>query len=270
MYYILTRLALFVALVIAVFPIYWIIITSFKNDSEINRTVATFFPQRITVSGYQDLIKHKFFRSLGNSFTVAIVVACFTLLLALPASFALARLRFPASKVISSSFLFAYMLPAAVMYLPMFILLSRLELSNTLLGLMVIYPTLTIPYATWILVPYLMTIPKELEESGMVDGASRIQTLAFVILPLALPGIMTTFIFCFTMCWSEYLYALVNISSSKLKTYSLVLTGLIKGDLYPWNEIMAGGVIACMPVVIIYIVCSRFLISGLTAGAVKG
>ena len=259
-----------VFLVIAMFPVYWMINTSFKNDSEINRTTATFFPEKLNPAGYKQLMRDRFFVALRNSLTVSLTVALMTLLLALPASYALARLSFFGSKAISKSFLFAYMLPSAVMYLPMFIMLSRIKMTNSLGGLIFIYPTLTIPYATWILIPYLRTIPRELEESAMVDGAGRIRSMLQIIFPLAIPGIMTTFVFCFTMCWSEYLYALINISSTKFKTFPLILAGLIKGDLYPWNEIMAGGTIACMPVVLIYMFASKYLIGGLTAGAVKG
>ena len=259
-----------VFLVIAMFPVYWMINTSFKNDSEINRTTATFFPEKLNPAGYKQLKRDRFFVALRNSLTVSLTVALMTLLLALPASYALARLSFFGSRAISKSFLFAYMLPSAVMYLPMFIMLSRIKMTNSLGGLILIYPTLTIPYATWILIPYLRTIPRELEESAMVDGASRIRSMLQIIFPLAIPGIMTTFVFCFTMCWSEYLYALINISSTKFKTFPLILAGLIKGDLYPWNEIMAGGTIACMPVVLIYMFASKYLIGGLTAGAVKG
>ena len=259
-----------VFLIIAMFPVYWMINTSFKNDSEINRTVATFFPEKLNPSGYKELKRDRFFVALRNSLMVSLTVALMTLLLALPASYALSRLSFFGSRTISKSFLFAYMLPSAVMYLPMFIMLSRIKMTNSLGGLILIYPTLTIPYATWILIPYLRTIPRELEESAMVDGAGRVRSMLQIIFPLAIPGIMTTFVFCFTMCWSEYLYALINISSTKFKTFPLILAGLIKGDLYPWNEIMAGGTIACMPVVLIYMFASKYLIGGLTAGAVKG
>ena len=266
----LCMIVLAIFLIIAMFPIYWMINTSFKNDSEINRTTATFFPERFTTSGYKELVRDKFFVALRNSLFISLTVATLTILLALPASYSIARLNFFGKKVVSQSFLFAYMLPAAVMYLPMFIMLSRLDLTNNIGGLILIYPTLTIPYATWILIPYLSTIPKDLEESAMVDGAGRLQTMLRIVFPLALPGIMSTFVFCFTMCWSEYLYALINISSTKYKTFPLILAGLIKGDLYPWNEIMAGGAIACIPVVLIYMFCSKYLIGGLTAGAVKG
>lgn len=259
-----------VFLIIAMFPVYWMINTSFKNDSEINRTTATFFPEKLNPAGYKQLQRDRFFVALRNSLTVSLTVALMTLLLALPASYALSRLSFFGSKPISKSFLFAYMLPSAVMYLPMFIMLSRVKMTNSLGGLILVYPTLTIPYATWILIPYLRTIPRELEESAMVDGAGRLRSMLQIIFPLAIPGIMTTFVFCFTMCWSEYLYALINISSTKFKTFPLILAGLIKGDLYPWNEIMAGGTIACMPVVLIYMFASKYLIGGLTAGAVKG
>lgn len=258
------------ALVISIFPIYWLIITSFKTSAEVYQKIPTFWPQNFTVQGYLKLANDGFFRALGNSFVIAITVAVFTLLVSLPCSYALARIKFRGSLTISRSFLFAYLLPAAVMYLPMFIMLTQLGLSNSIQGLMLIYPTLTIPYAVWMLVPYLGSIPMELEESAKIDGANRLRTMLSVVFPLAKPGIMTTFIFCFTMCWGEYMYALVNISTTRYKTFPLILAGLIKGDVYPWNEIMAGGVITCIPVIVIYLLCSKYVIGGLTSGSVKG
>mgnify|MGYP004511434543 CR=1 FL=1 len=261
---------LIIALAVAVFPVYWMIITSFKQSSEVNTKVATFWPHIFTFEGYRKLGQHGFFRALGNSFIVAIVVATFTILISLPASYALGRFQFRGNRLISKSFLFAYLLPAAVMYLPMFIMLTTLNMTNKITGLMLIYPTLTIPYAVWMLVPYLGSIPMELEESAKIDGATRLKTMVRVVFPLAKPGIVTTFIFCFTMCWGEYMYALVNISTTKYKTFPLILSGLIKGDVYPWNEIMAGGVITCIPVIAIYMICSKYVIGGLTSGSVKG
>ena len=265
-----SMLLLIGALLVSVFPIYWLLITSFKTSAEVYQKVPTFWPQNFTVQGYVELVDDGFFRALGNSFTIALTVALFTLLVALPCSYALARIKFRGSLTISRSFLFAYLLPAAVMYLPMFIMLTQLGLSNSIKGLMLIYPTLTIPYAVWMLVPYLGSIPMELEESAKIDGATRFRTMLSVVFPLAKPGIMTTFIFCFTMCWGEYMYSLVNISTTKFKTFPLILAGLIKGDVYPWNEIMAGGVITCIPVIAIYLLCSKYVIGGLTSGSVKG
>jgi multiple sugar transport system permease protein len=148
-------------------------------------------------------------------------------------------------------------------------MLAGLNLTNNLFGLMLIYPTSTIPYAVWILTPYIKTIPTELEEAAYVDGCSKLVSMIRIVFPLSLPGIITTFVFSFTICWGEYLYALVSMIQENSKTMPLIISGLIWGDMYPWQQIMAGGIIACGPIILIYMFASKYLISGLTAGGIK-
>lgn len=263
-----TGLAL--ALVIALFPIYWMLNTSFKTQKEVYSKSPTYYPHEVSFSGYQALAEDKdFFGSVGNSFLVAIVVSTFTIAVALPCAFAIAKLKFRGRRLLSKSVLFTYLVPATVLYIPLYIFLSMLKIGNSLLGLMVIYPTATIPYAVWILIPYLGSIPVELEEAALVDGCTRFQTMWRIVFPLAIPGILTTFIFSFTMCWGEYLYALVSITDSSIKTFPLVISGFIWGDLYPWSKLMAAGIVVCVPVLLIYTLSSKLVVGGMTAGGVK-
>ncbi len=263
-------LTIIAALLIALLPIYWMLITSFKPMSEIFQKVPTFFPQKLTFENYTALIRDTtYLQGLWNSFSIAIVVATFTICISLPASYAISRLRFKAKKAASNIILFTYLIPAAVLYIPLFIMMTTFSLTDSKLGLMLIYPTFTIPYASWILIPYLRSIPLELEEAAIVDGCTRFSSMIRIVFPLAAPGIVTTFVFSFIQCWGEFLYALVNISSKAARTFPLVINSLIWGDLYPWGQIMAGGIIACIPVIIIYMFGSNLIVGGLTSGGVK-
>lgn len=263
-------LIIIVALLVTLLPIYWMLITSFKTMNEIFQRVPTFFPMDLTFENYSSLFKETtYLHGIWNSFSIAIVVACFTIAISLPASYAISRLRFKMKKIASNAVLFTYLIPAAVLYIPLFIMMTNLHLTNSKLGLMLIYPTFTIPYATWILIPYLKSIPLELEEAAIVDGCSRAGSMLKIVFPLAAPGIITTFVFSFIQCWGEFLYALVNITEAKMRTFPLVINALIWGDLYPWGQIMAGGIIACIPVLILYTSCSNLIVNGLTSGSVK-
>ena len=149
-------------------------------------------------------------------------------------------------------------------------LVSKLHLTNTIWGLIVIYPTFTLPYVAWILIPHVASVPQELEEAARVDGCSRFGIMYQIVLPLVLPGLISTTIFAFAMCWGEYMYALVNLTSSRVQTFPLVISGLIYGDMPPWNQLMAGGVLAGIPVILIYMIASSRLVGGATDGGVKG
>lgn len=148
-------------------------------------------------------------------------------------------------------------------------LVSKVGLSNTITGLMLIYPTFTLPYAAWMLIPYIRSIPYDIEEAAIVDGCNRIGSMYKIVFPLAIPGIVSTFIFTFALCWGEYLYSLVNINSTEMKTFPVIISNLIYGDIYPWGQIMAGGILAGIPILVVYMLASNFLVGGTTAGGVK-
>lgn len=251
-------------------PIYWMIITSFKSTAEIYRTVPTLFPEKPTLESYIYLFRETAFLSgVKNSLIVALTVATFSMVIGYPASYALARLRFRMNRTFSTILLLCYLIPASVLYIPLYNMISKLGLSNTIWALIVIYPVFTLPYVAWVLTPHIRSVPRSIEEAGIIDGCSRLQSMFRIVLPSVLPGIVSTFIFAFTLCWGEYLYALVNVLSEGSKTYPLIITSLIYGDLYPWNQIMAAGTLVCIPVVFLYTFANKFIIGGMTAGAVK-
>lgn len=263
-------ISVIILLIIAMFPIYWMINTSFKSQFEVYSKVPTMFPKNPTIEGYKYLYtRTPFLRSLLNSFTVAIVTALFSLVVGYPAAYALSRMRFKGRTTIAKIVLYTYLIPTSVLYIPLFIFVSKIGLTNSLLGLMVIYPSFTLPYTIWMLMPHVSSVPKSIEEAAVVDGATRMQTMLKIVFPLAKPGIISTCIFAFSMCWGEYLYALVNISSTSSKTFTLVISSLIFGDTYPWAQIMAGAVTACLPILLLYMFASKYLIGGVTAGGVK-
>lgn len=259
-----------IMLVIALFPIYWILVTSLKATAEIYRLVPSFWPEQITTDGYTNLLaRTKFLSWLRNSAAVSLVVAFISLVLSIFAAYGLARFRFRGRRMVGFMILVAYLMPPALLFIPLYIIVTRLGLAGSIAGLLLVYPTITIPYATWVLTSYFRSISIDMEEAALIDGCSRLGALRRVTLPLAAPGIVSTFIFAFTLCWSEYLYALVILSSAT-QTVPLGLSSLIVADVPRWNEIMAGAIITSVPVTIMYIAASRYIVSGLTLGGSKG
>lgn len=268
---IVTYLSLFLFLAVTLFPIYWMINTSFKNDGEIYNLIPTFIPSKFSFSAYIDLFTETdFVIYLKNSMVVSIIVTLLSVFLSMLAAYAIARLKFRGRAFSSKAIFYAYLIPRTVMYIPLYMLNCELGINDSLLGLILIYPTIVIPYATWMLIAYFKTIPKELEEVASIDGAGRLRTMFEVIFPVAVPGIVSTAIIAFTLCWSEYLYAMVNISSTVLKTLPVGLTDLITDDIFAWGKLSAGAVFSSVPIAVLYIISNRYIEGGMAAGAVKG
>lgn len=266
----LSRVFIVLCLIVALFPIYWMLCTSLKSEGEIYQKIPTLIPGNFTLEAYSYLLtKTNFLSAIKNSLFVAVVVSLLSIFIAYPTAYTLARTKFRGRRVLSKSVLFTYMLPTSVLYIPLYILVSRCGLTNTLWGLILIYPTFTLPYVAWILIPHVASIPVAVEEAARMDGCSQFKIMYKIVFPLALPGIVSTTIFAFAMCWGEYLYALVNLTSNAVQTFPLVISGLIYGDMPPWNQLMAGAILACVPIVIIYMVASSNLVGGTTAGGVK-
>ena len=267
---VISRIWIVVMLTAAIFPIYWMLNTSLKSQGEIYARIPTMIPQNITLEAYEYLLlETNFVSGLRNSLIISVFVSLFSILVAYPAAYSIARVRFKGRKFFSKVVLFTYLLPTSVLYIPLYMFVSSLKLSNNIMGLMLIYPTFTPPYVAWILIPHIASIPLELEEAAKVDGCTRFGAMYRIVFPLALPGIVSTTIFAFAMCWGEYLYALVNISSREMQTFPLVLSALIYGDMPPWNELMAGAILACIPILIVYMISNSALVGGKMAGGVK-
>ena len=268
---ILHRIMILLFLLAALFPIYWMLNTAFKTQGEVYSKIPTLIPKKPTLDNFSYLLfKTKFVNALKNSLVIAGAVTIFSVGIAYPAAYAIARIKFKGKEMFSKTILFCYLLPSSVLYIPLYIFVSLVGLSDSIWGLMLIYPTFTLPYVSWILIPHIASIPYDIEEAAIMDGCSRFMVMYRIIFPLALPGIVSTAIFAFAMCWGEYLYALVNVTQESMKTFPLIIAGLIFGDLYPWGQIMAGAIIGCLPILVIYTLSSGFLSGDQAAGGVKG
>ncbi len=270
-YVILHRVLVALFLLLALFPIYWMFNTSLKTDTEVFRMNPTMWPEKLTFDNYKAMATDPMFlNALKNSLLIALAVVAFSILVAFPAAYAIARIEFKGRKLYSKAVLFGYLLPSSLMYIPLYIVVSRVGLTNTIWGMMLIYPTLTLPYCCWVLIPHLRAIPKEIEEAAIIDGCTKWGALVRIAFPLSLNGIVTTMIFAFSLCWGEYLYALVNLTSTSVKTFPVVISDLIYGDLVPWGKIMAAGILSSLPVLILYTLSNSLLSADRGSGAVKG
>jgi multiple sugar transport system permease protein len=253
------------------FPFYFMVVTSFKSNAELyNLKSIPFWIQTGAILDHYALLFQKtdFVTWMKNSLLVALVA---TSAISILAGYSLARLRFRGAGSFGTAVFVTYLVPPTLLFLPLSQVVVWLGLADSTLALMVTYPTFLVPFCTWLLMGYFRTIPREVEECALVDGATRMQTLWRVVLPMAVPGIICAVLFSFTLCWNEFTYALTFISQSAHKTAVVGVTSdLIRGDIYFWGSLMAGALLASIPIVIIYVLFLDYYVSGLTAGAVKG
>lgn len=260
-------------LVFLLFPFYWMIITSFKRDVDIFvLEYNPFWIKHFTLENYRFLFTETAFPEWAkNTIIVATASTAISLFCSILIGYALARLRFPGSNFLGVGIFLAYLVPPTLLFLPLAQVIARYELYNTYWALIFTYPTQLIPFASWLLMGYFRTIPKEIEESALIDGASRLGTLVKIILPLALPGVLSAAIFSFTLSWNEFLYALIFMSSGTMKTIPVgTVSDLIRSDVFQWGALMASAALGSLPVAFIYSFFVDQYVSGLTAGAVKG
>jgi multiple sugar transport system permease protein len=270
----LSRLATYAILTVAVllilFPIYWMAITSLKLPREIYR-VPSLWPQVFTLVHYHTLIEQKgFLINIRNSVIVASSVTAISMVISSFAAYSMVRFRYRFKGVFGRLILFAYLTPTSLLFIPLSILIARLQLGNSLQGLILVYLTFSLPLATWLLQGYFRSVPRDLEEQGMIDGLSRIGALFRIMLPLSLPGLAAVAIFTFTGAWNELLLALVLTTSESVRTAPLGLMYLINNDTLPWGPLTAGAVLSSVPLMILFFVAQRFMVQGMTAGSVKG
>jgi multiple sugar transport system permease protein len=262
--------AMVLALLFVLFPVYWMVITSLKLPREIFR-VPSLWPQVFTGANYRILIEDKeFLVAIRNSLIVASSVTLISLVVASLAAYSMVRFRYRFKGLIGRLILFAYLTPTSLLFIPLSILIARLQLGNTLHGLIFVYLTFSLPVSTWMLQAYFAAVPRELEEQGMIDGLSRLGALFRIVLPLSAPGLAAVAIFTFTGAWNELLLALVLITSESRRTAPLALNYLITSDVLPWGPLMAGAVLSSVPLMILYFVAQRYIVQGITAGSVKG
>lgn len=264
-------LSLGVLVTLVGFPVYWMLLTSFKHREQLGTTRSVFWPSPFALQNYTNLFTQFHFGTwMANSAIVAISATLLSTLAGVLGAYSLARLRFRGRDTIAGAVLVTYLVPPTILFIPLFRVIKNLGLDNSLTGLIVAYPTFTVPLATWLLIGFFKSIPVELEQAAMIDGASRWRILTLIVLPLSKPGLVAAALFAFTNSWNEFIYALVFNSQAKLHTVTVGLTSLVMGDVYLWGELMAGAVLATLPVVILYLYLQKYVVAGLTAGAVKG
>jgi multiple sugar transport system permease protein len=263
-------LLLLPVLIFVLFPFYWIFITSFKTDLQIQRFASIFFPNPWTWEQYRSLLAETSFLTwFRNTVFVATVSTIISVVLAALAAYALARLKFLGSRTLTTLLLVTYLLPGTLIFIPLYQTLTQLGIINTYAALILTYPTFLLPFATWVMLGYFRSIPVELEEAALIDGANRLIAFWRITLPLAAPALLSVTLFAFTNAWNEFLFAFVFITSEHLKTLPVGLQLLVFGDVYPWGQLMAASLLMAIPVMLVYIYAQRFLVEGLTAGGVK-
>ena len=253
------------------FPMYWMAITSIKSKLELAKLTNPLFVSEPTLVHYKELILESDFPIwMGNSFLVSVAATLLSLMISCMAAYAISRMKFFGRKIVSRSVLFSYLIPRVILFLPLYTLVNRYHMADTLWGLVVTYLTFMIPFCTWLLVGYFKSIPNELEECARMDGAGRLRILKDIIFPIAAPGVITAALFSLTLSWNEFLYPLVFNTLSKKQVIPVSISYLITGDLFEWGKIMATGILFTIPLIIIYYPLQGSIEEGMTAGAVKG
>jgi multiple sugar transport system permease protein len=258
--------------VFLLFPFYWMVLTVLKPDAElVSVTANPFWVSKPTLDHVKYLLTATSYpRWFWNTMVVASGATALSVSVSFFAAFALARLKFPGAHGVSLGIYLAYLIPPAILFIPLAEVMLKLGWFDKLWALVPVYSTFLVPFCTWLLVGYLKSIPLELEEAAMVDGATRPRILFQVILPLSILGLISAFIFCFTLSWNEYLYALVFMSSPENKTVPVGLaTELVRGDIYQWGPLMAGALLGTLPVAVVYFFFVEHYVAGMS-GALKG
>ena len=268
---IISYLVLFGFVIIVAFPIYWVGITSLRTPKDVYSQKEMLLPRNLTLDNYKKLfVGTEMPRWIGNTVTVTAVTTFMSLTIATFAAYSLARLKFRGAQTMGKSVLFMYLLPATLLYIPLFVMLNEMDMLNKFGALFLTYPTFLLPFCTWLLLGYFKSLPEELEDAARIDGCTRFGVLYRIVLPLSAPGIITAGIFAITNAWNEFLYALVFLQSDNLWTVQLGLKSFQLADTMLWGLTMAGAVMTTLPPVILYMSMQKFVVGGLTAGSVKG
>ncbi len=266
-------LALLPYIVFAAFPVYWMILTAFKQVNDLYNldNNPLLFHLAPTLDQVRYLLENTpYITWFANTIEVGGLVVAITLVICVPAAYVLARTTFPGSTNLAIAIFLTYLVPSSLLFLPLSQLVVGLGLANSKWALVVVYPTFTIPFCTWLLMGFFKGVPREITEAARVDGCSRLGALFRVVLPVSVPGLLTIVIFAFTLVMQEYVYGLTFVSSSDQKLITLgVVTDLVRGDVFFWGSLMAGALIIAVPVAIIYNVFLDTFVKGITGGALK-
>ena len=261
---------LMIALLWTIFPIYWMIKSSLTVNEEMYVARPPLFSNVITFDHYIDLIYNtSFMHNVWNSFVIAAITTIICLAIGILGSYAMTRIKYPGRSFFRNSIIISYLMPTAVLFVPMYVFVSSLGFYDNKYALLIIYPTFVVPYCCYMLISYFKAIPYALEEAALIDGCNRLQTLWYIIMPIALPGIAVVATFAFTMAWNEYQYAMIMTTSNVQKTATVAISGFKYADSAIWGRIMSASVVCSLPVTLLYIVAQSMLISGKYEGSVK-
>ncbi len=259
-------------MIVLLFPFYWMVLTAIKPDEQL-LDLERFNPFWVTAPTFKHisrlLFETPYPRWLWNTMLIAFVATLLSLFASVLAAYAITRIRYRGAQWVGAGIFLAYLVPPSILFIPLSTVIYQYGLFDTPFALIVTYPTILIPFSTWLLMGYFKTIPYELEECALIDGASRWQILVQIILPLAIPGIISASIFSLTLCWNEFIYALTFISSSSNKTVPVAIENeFVDGDIYRWGSLMAGALVGSLPLVVLYAFFVEHYVSAMT-GAVK-
>ena len=266
-------ISLIISAIILLTPPVYMLITSLKTSAEIaDQKGNPWIVRNPTLENYWELITNSLFQGFFiNSVVVTVVVVALTMVISILAAFALARMRFWGSQVLATGVFLTYLVPDTLLFIPLYQIVGGLGLLNSIWGLVLVYPTLTVPFCTWIMIGYFASIPKELDEAALIDGATWPQMLLKIFVPVALPGIIAATIFAFTVSWAAFVYPTAFITTPDQMPLTIgVVSQLVRGDVFVWGQITAGALLAALPPVIVYAFLMDYYIAGLTAGATKG
>jgi len=263
-------LVLLIAVVWTVLPLYWVSISSIKSDADFYKMQDVLWPSSFTLQHFSEILNSSFMVNLRNSLTVAISTTILSTIIGSMAGYALVRLKFIGRATFGRLLIYCYLAPGSVLFIPIFGMMVHLHLTNSLFGLGLTYLTFTVPFCTWLMMGYMRTVPVELEEAALVDGASRWVALWRIILPLTIPALVVVSVFSFTLSWNEFLYALVLVQNQDVMTAPVGLAFLQAGDVFYWGKIMAAAMLMCVPPLLVYLFGQKWIVAGWTVGSVKG
>ncbi len=251
-------------------PFFWIIVTSVKTNRDLYQE-ASLFPKHLTGQHYGEVLHQtQFLTYLKNSLFVSICTTVIAMVIGVLSAYAMTRLTFRGRTIMARSIIVTYLVPGSLLFIPILQVALQLHITNKAWGLIVVYLIFTVPFCTWLAISYFNTIPVELEDAALIDGATRLQSLVRVIIPLALPALAVIALFAFTNSWNEFFFALLLVTKDSQKTIPVGLGGLINGDVFQWGALMAMSLMSSLPPILIYIVAQKWVVSGLSGGAVKG
>jgi ABC-type glycerol-3-phosphate transport system permease component len=258
-------------LVFTAFPLLWMASTAFKVSQEIFATPPSLWPRTFTLANVERLFAEtRFLTYLLNSLTVALATAALTLIVSTPAAYSLTRFRFAGREKLAALILFTYMFAPIMIIIPFYVMMRFLGLNNTHLGLVLAYTAFCLPFNLWLLRTFFQGIPVDIEQAALVDGANRFQAVVYVVVPLALPGVVATGIFTFILAWNDYIFARVLIGADELKTLPVGIADLYNASVVDWGMIMAAGLLVIAPVLGVYVFIQKYMVAGWGAGGVKG